>query len=66
MARIPADSVTGMLRQDLLSFITKAEITLGYILKMKFENGLKDIRRLFVENWDMIENSAEFSGDTND
>ena len=56
MARIPADAVTGMLRQDLLSFITKAEITLGYILKMKFENGLKDIRRLFVENWDMIEN----------
>jgi hypothetical protein len=41
MARIPADAVTGMVRQEFL----KAEITPGYILTMKFENGLKGTYR---------------------
>jgi UDP-glucose 4-epimerase len=44
----------------LLSCITKAEKKLGYKPKMKFEDGLKETHRWFVENWDMIEKSAEF------
>jgi UDP-glucose 4-epimerase len=44
----------------LLSCITKAENKLGYKPKMKFENGLRETHRWFVENWDKIERSAEF------
>jgi len=45
----------------LLSCITKAEKKLGYKPQMKFENGLKETHRWFVENWDMIAKSAEFN-----
>jgi nucleoside-diphosphate-sugar epimerase len=45
----------------LLSCITKAEKALGYKPQMKFENGLKQTHRWFVENWENIEKSAEFS-----
>jgi len=44
----------------LLSCITKAEKTLGYKPTMKFENGLKETYRWFVENWENIDKSAEF------
>ncbi len=44
----------------LLSCITKAENRLGYRPQMKFEDGLKETHRWFVENQDMIEKSAEF------
>jgi nucleoside-diphosphate-sugar epimerase len=44
----------------LLSCITKAENTLEYKPKMKFENGLKKTHEWFVENWTNIEKSAEF------
>ena len=44
----------------LLSCITKAEKALGYIPQMKFEDGLKEVHRWFVENWEDIEKSAEF------
>lgn len=45
----------------LLSCITKAEKVLGYKPAMKFEDGLKETHAWFVENWDTIEKSAEFS-----
>jgi nucleoside-diphosphate-sugar epimerase len=44
----------------LLSCITKAEKTLGYKPTMKFEVGLKETHRWFIENWDNIRKSAEF------
>jgi nucleoside-diphosphate-sugar epimerase len=44
----------------LLSCITKAEKALGYKPQMKFEDGLKETHRWFVENWENIEKSAEF------
>jgi nucleoside-diphosphate-sugar epimerase len=44
----------------LLSCITKAEKTLGYKPKMKFEEGLKETHQWFIENWENIEKSAEF------
>jgi len=44
----------------LLSCITKAENVLGYKPMMKFEKGLKETHRWFVENWDAIEQCAEF------
>lgn len=44
----------------LLSCITKAENKLGYKPQMKFENGLKETHKWFVENWDHIEKSSEF------
>lgn len=44
----------------LLSCITKAEKALGYKPKMKFDDGLKETHRWFVENWENIEKSAEF------
>ena len=47
-------------KTHLLSCITKAERILGYKPQMKFERGLKETHRWFVENWDMIERSAEF------
>ena len=44
----------------LLSCITKAENKLGYKPHMKFENGLKETHKWFVENWDNIKKSGEF------
>jgi len=44
----------------LLSCITKAEKVLGYKPKMKFDDGLKETHRWFVENWNTIDASAEF------
>jgi len=44
----------------LLSCITKAETVLGYKPGMKFDEGLKETHRWFVENWDTIDKSAEF------
>jgi len=44
----------------LLSCITKAEKSLGYKPMMKFEDGLQETHRWFVENWENIEKSAEF------
>jgi nucleoside-diphosphate-sugar epimerase len=45
----------------LLSCVTKAEKALGYKPQMKFEDGLKETHRWFVENRVNIEKSAEFS-----
>jgi len=47
-------------KTHILSCITKAERILGYKPQMKFERGLKETHRWFVEKWDMIERSAEF------
>jgi UDP-glucose 4-epimerase len=44
----------------LLSCTTKAERGLGYEPGTPFEEGLKQVHRWFVENWDNIEKSAEF------
>jgi nucleoside-diphosphate-sugar epimerase len=44
----------------LLSCITKAEKKLGYKPTMKFEDGLKETHKWFVDNSDTIEKSAEF------
>jgi len=44
----------------LLSCITKAEKVLGYTPMMKFDEGLKETHRWFVENWHTIDKSAEF------
>jgi len=44
----------------LLSCITKADTRLGYKPQMKFEGGLKETHRWFVENWENIEKCAEF------
>jgi len=44
----------------LLSCVTKAEKALGYKPLMKFEDGLKEVHRWFVENWENIEKCAEF------
>ena len=44
----------------LLSCITKAEKKLGYMPRMKFEEGLKETHRWFVGNRNVIEKSAEF------
>ena len=48
-------------KTHLLSCITKAENKLGYKPMMKFETGLKHTHQWFVDNWDNIEKSAEFS-----
>jgi len=44
----------------LLSCVTKAENKLGYKPQMKFEAGLKEVHRWFVENWANVEKCAEF------
>jgi nucleoside-diphosphate-sugar epimerase len=44
----------------LLSCITKAEKKLDYKPTMKFEDGLKETHKWFVDNSDTIEKSAEF------
>jgi nucleoside-diphosphate-sugar epimerase len=47
-------------KTKLLSCITKAEKTLGFKPNMKFETGLKETHRWFVENWVQIKANAEF------
>jgi nucleoside-diphosphate-sugar epimerase len=44
----------------LLSCITKAENKLGYKPQMKFENGLKETHKWFIENHEDIKMNAEF------
>ncbi len=44
----------------LLSCIDKAERILGYSPETSFEEGLVLTHKWFVENWEMIQNSAEF------
>lgn len=47
-------------KTHLLSCITKADTRLSYHPKMKFEDGLKEVHRWFMENWPNIEKSVEF------
>jgi UDP-glucose 4-epimerase len=44
----------------LLSSVDKARKVLGYQPKMAFEDGLKNIHQWFSENWNCIQNTAEF------
>lgn len=44
----------------LLSSIDKARDILGYKPKMEFKEGLKITHKWFVNNWENIDNSAEF------
>jgi UDP-glucose 4-epimerase len=44
----------------LLSSIDKAKRLLGYQPKMKFEDGLENVRSWFENNWDDIKMTAEF------
>ena len=48
-------------KTKLLSSIEKAERILDYKPKMKFEDGLENTYQWFVDNWENIEKSAEFS-----
>jgi nucleoside-diphosphate-sugar epimerase len=45
----------------LLSCVDKANRVIGYEPKMPFKDGLLETHRWFVENWEIIEKSAEFS-----
>ena len=45
----------------LLSCVDKANRVIGYEPKVSFGEGLKETHRWFVENWENIEKSAEFS-----
>jgi UDP-glucose 4-epimerase len=45
----------------LLSSIGKAQADLGYAPGASFEDGLKAVHEWFVQNWENIERSAEFS-----
>ena len=45
----------------LLSCVDKANRVIGYEPKMSFKDGLMETHRWFVENWENIEKSAEFS-----
>ncbi|MGC9516141.1 MAG: NAD-dependent epimerase/dehydratase family protein [Methanomicrobiales archaeon] len=47
-------------KTKLLSSIEKAKKLLDYKPKMKFEDGLKKTHQWFLDNWDDIEESAEF------
>jgi UDP-glucose 4-epimerase len=47
-------------KHRLLSSIEKAEKILGYAPRTQFEDGIKQVYRWFMENWDNIQNSAEF------
>jgi len=47
-------------KTKLLSSIKKAKKILGYKPKMKFEDGLKKTHQWFLDNWDNIEECAEF------
>jgi nucleoside-diphosphate-sugar epimerase len=51
-------------KTKLLSSIEKAERILDYKPKMKFEDGLENTYQWFVDNWENIENSAEFGSKT--
>lgn len=44
----------------LLSSIDRAKITLEYNPQKKFEDGIKEVYRWFKDNWQNINNSAEF------
>lgn len=44
----------------LLSSVEKAKRVLGYAPKMKFEDGLRNVHRWFIDNWDDIQKTAEF------
>jgi UDP-glucose 4-epimerase len=44
----------------LLSSVEKAKRILGYEPKMRFEDGLENVHQWFDENWDNIQESAEF------
>lgn len=48
-------------KSRLLSCITKAGNTLNYKPKVEFKDGLKKTHQWFVDNWDNIQKSAEFS-----
>lgn len=47
-------------KTHLLSCIAKADTRLGYRPKVEFRDGLKEVHRWFVGNWENIERSAEF------
>ena len=47
-------------KHRLLSSVEKAKRLLGYKPQTGFENGLKKVHAWFVENWENIEESAEF------
>jgi UDP-glucose 4-epimerase len=47
-------------KTKLLASIEKAKKLLGYNPQMDFREGLKHVHRWFTENWDSIQNSAEF------
>jgi len=44
----------------LLSSVEKAKKLLGYQPTMSFYNGLSNVHKWFKENWDLVEESAEF------
>lgn len=48
-------------KKQLLSSIEKAKSILNYCPKVSFEQGLENTHRWFLDNWDSIKNSAEFS-----
>jgi len=47
-------------KHRLLSSIDKAKRLLGYEPKTPFEKGLKNVNKWFVDNWENIQESAEF------
>ena len=47
-------------KSRLLSSIEKAEQLLGYRPQIAFEDGVKQVHRWFVDNWENIDRSAEF------
>ena len=47
-------------KKRLLSSVDKAEDILNYKPKTSFENGLKNIHRWFEDNWELVDDSAEF------
>jgi nucleoside-diphosphate-sugar epimerase len=47
-------------KRRLLSSIEKAKRLLDYEPKTEFEDGLKNVHKWFVKNWENIKESAEF------
>lgn len=47
-------------KTHLLSSIDKAKNILSYNTQMKFEDGVKNVNRWFIDNWENIKLSAEF------
>ena len=47
-------------KHRLLSSVEKAKRLLGYEPQTRFVDGLKKVHEWFVENWENIEESAEF------